>query len=65
MSGGQKQRIANARSLIRDPKLLLLDKATAALDNESERLVQAALDDVMKKWKKKRANESGESDDEE
>ncbi|KAF8560723.1 hypothetical protein P879_05234 [Paragonimus westermani] len=44
LSGGQKQRIAIARALIRHPVLLLLDEATSALDNESERLVQAALD---------------------
>jgi ATP-binding cassette subfamily B (MDR/TAP) protein 1 len=47
VSGGQKQRIAIARAIIGNPKILLLDEATSALDNESEKLVQAALDGLL------------------
>jgi ATP-binding cassette subfamily B protein len=48
LSGGQRQRVAIARAILKDPAILILDEATSALDTESEKLVQDALNDLMK-----------------
>jgi ATP-binding cassette subfamily B protein len=48
LSGGQKQRVAIARAVLKDPRLLVLDEATSALDAESEKLVQDALERLMR-----------------
>ena len=48
LSGGEKQRVAVARLLLKDPRIIILDEATSSLDTHSERLIQAAMEELMK-----------------
>ena len=48
LSGGQRQRVAIARAMLRNAPIVILDEATSALDNESEAIVQKAMDNLMK-----------------
>ena len=48
MSGGERQRLSIARAILADPRILVLDEATASVDTETERAIQASLDELIK-----------------